>query len=97
MQRPQAQQNNGNEAKEALKLNLLVIHRQTLYTFLYMLTQQISVKHDISCSFSIKTHTDVHYKKVFLFAKEHCLSSVGVYPLMHNDAATRTLFTDTTA
>lgn len=31
-----------NRKEKALKLNLLVFHRQTLYTLLYMLTEEMS-------------------------------------------------------
>lgn len=82
-----------NRKEKAYKQNQLVLHRRTLYTLLYMLTQWISFIIIFFCPFSIKTHTDVHYKKVFLFAKEQCFPFVGV---MRTDAVMYTLFTYTT-
>lgn len=73
----------GRRKEKAEKQNQLVLHRQTLYTFLYMLTQWTSSNTVIFFAlFGIKTHTDVQYKKIFLFVKEQCFSSVSVNHLM---------------
>lgn len=58
----------GRRKEKAEKQNQLVLHKQTLYTFLYMLTQWTSSNTVIFFAlFGIKTHTDVQYKKRFSF------------------------------